>query len=81
MSDDRGHDEELTHAELRLVRLLALLRAEPAAADAGLSRSVMRSVRWQAVARGALAAIGSVGGAVADGLSLLLGRRSTGRRR
>ena len=81
MSDGAGHDDELTRAERRLVGLLALLRAEPAPADAALARSVMRSVRWQAVARSALAAIGSVGGAVADGLSLLLARRSTGRRR
>lgn len=81
MNDGRGHDDELTHAERRLVGLLALLRAEPAPADAALARAVIRTVRWQALVRGALAAIGSVGGALAEGVSLVLGSRSSGGRR
>ena len=81
MSDDAHRDDELTHAERRLVGLLALLRAQPAPpSDPHLARAVMRSVRWQALARGALEAIGTVGATVGEGLALLV-RGGAGRRR
>ena len=80
MNDERRHDEELTPAERRLAGLLGLVRAQPAPGDPELTRSVMRTVRWQVLVRGALGAIGSVGATVGEGLSLLL-RGGAGRRR
>jgi hypothetical protein len=68
--------DELSPAEERLLGLLLLLRAETRRGDAPPTELVMRAVRWQSMVRGAARALGSVVGAVADGIVLFLGLRS-----
>ena len=64
--------DELTSAEARLVRLLALLAPGPAG-DASLTRSIVRAARWQLVFRELAQVVGSVAAAVAEGVALIVG--------
>jgi hypothetical protein len=59
--------------EGRLVAYLAELRENPPPTDAALARRVHRSTRWQQAVRGPLQVIGHLSGALADGLTALLG--------
>ncbi len=72
MTDAGRSREELTPAEKRLVGLLLLLQAETRRLDASLTSSVMRRVRLQFATRALLHAIGSIAGAVADALAILV---------
>ncbi len=65
-------DEDLSPAEERLLRLLLLLQAETRRLDASLTDAVMRRARWQYAARGVARAIGTLAGAIVDGLGLVL---------
>ena len=80
MSDEVRPEEELTPAEERLVRLLLLLAAEAPRNGASLPETVVRTARWQLALRGVMQAIGDVGFALVEGLSLLLGVRNGSRR-
>ena len=81
MSDETRPDEERSPAEERVLALLAFLRAEAERDDATLVRNVMRNIQFQRTLREALAALGSLAGAVADGVAAILGlpRRPGGR--
>ena len=72
-----GHDPRRPDVdgpgEGRLVAYLEELREDPPAADPALARRVARSARWQHAVRGPLELIGHLGGALADGLAVLLG--------
>jgi hypothetical protein len=59
--------------EGRLAAYLAELREDPPQTDEALARRVKRSARWQHAARGPLQVIGHLSGALADGLTALLG--------
>jgi hypothetical protein len=59
--------------EGRLVAYLTELREDPPPTDEALVRRVHRSTRWQHAVRGPLQVIGQLGGALADGLTALLG--------
>ena len=72
MNGEHREDEPVTLAEERLLRLLASLEREDAA-DASLTQRVMRSVRWQHAVRGVVVMVGTLAGAVGDGLAVLLG--------
>ncbi len=74
MNGEHREDEPVTPAEDRLLRLLALLERDDGADD-GLTRRVMRSVRWQHAVRGVLGALGTLAGAVGEGLVVVLGMR------
>ncbi len=67
----RPPEDELTPAEERLLRLLALLQLERQDGGA-LTHAVMWRVRLQYVARGLARAVAQLAAAVADGLSLVL---------
>jgi hypothetical protein len=68
--------EGQTPAEARVRDLVQQLRgAPPSPPSTALVRRVVRTARWQRVARGALVAAGQVLGALAQGVSLLVGRR------
>jgi hypothetical protein len=77
MSDGSNGDSE-TPAEQRLLVYLDGLREHPPQPRANLVAAVMRTARWQAAARPYLAAIGSLGGAVGAGVSVLVGARGRG---
>jgi hypothetical protein len=59
--------------EGRLVAYLAELREDPPPSDEALAGRVHRSARWQHAVRGPLQVLGHLSGALADGLSVLLG--------
>ena len=65
MADD---PEDLTPAEERVRSLLGELREEPARDGEALTRSVVRTARWQRPVRRVLLALGSTAGAVATGV-------------
>jgi hypothetical protein len=71
--------EELSPAEQRLVRLLALLRAERVDAPA-LASAVVRTARWQLVVRELARSLASIAVAVVEGAGLLFGFGAQGRR-
>jgi hypothetical protein len=75
VNDDPREDAEITAAEERLLGLLLLLRPDRARLDPRFNERVMRSVHWQSAVRGVAAALGSLAGALAEGLTLLLGMR------
>lgn len=77
MSATEPPEERLTPAEERLLALLVLLRAAPAAGAPAFTQAVMRRARWQHVLRQLLEAAGTMAGALVD--ALLLGRRSGAR--
>jgi len=78
MSEEQS---ELTAVEQRLVGLLMLLSEETRRSDSALTTRVMRAVRVQFLARGAVRAIGDLAGALADGLALVFGLRARAWRR
>ena len=80
MSDEGRPEEARGAAEERLLALLALLRAEGERDDHTLVGTVMRNVRWQRTVRELLITIGSLAGAVTDGVAAILGlpRRQRG---
>jgi hypothetical protein len=65
----------MTRAEERLDEHLALLRDEPPEPSTALTVRVVRKARWQRAVRGPLVLAANLAAAVADGVSLLLGRR------
>lgn len=70
--NDEERGEELTPAEARLVRLLAVLRAE-APDGSALARAVLRTARWQLVVRGLARTVADLAFAVANGVAVLFG--------
>lgn len=77
--NDEPAAEELSPAEQRLVRLLALLRAERVDAP-GLASAVARTARWQLVVRELARSLASIAVAVAEGVGLLFGLGGQGGR-
>jgi hypothetical protein len=73
-------DEPTTPAEARVADLLATLRDEPLGSRLEPA-SVVRSARWQRVARQPLKLMGALAGAVADGLGMLARSTQGGGRR
>ena len=73
--------DDLDPAEARLARLFALLRADDERPDALTSR-VLRRARVQSALLDVVRVVGAIAGAVADGVSVVLGpeRTSRGRR-
>jgi hypothetical protein len=71
-------DDELSPAEARLVRLLALLAPAPPG-DPSLTRSVVRVARWQLLFRDFGRAVAVVAAAVADGVAVIAGPGRRGR--
>ena len=69
MADER---EELTPAEERVRDLLGELREERAPEGEELTRSVVRTARWQRPVRRALLALGSSASALATGAGATL---------
>ena len=78
MSPSDGDNE--SKGEARLRGYLAELKENPPEPDPHLTGRVTRRARWQHAARGPLQAIGLLLGAVADGLSDLLGADRGSRR-
>ncbi len=78
MSPSDGDDGN--RGEARLRDYLAELKKDPPESDPRLTGRVTRRARWQHAARGPLQAIGLLLGAVADGLSDLLGADRGSRR-
>lgn len=72
-------DDRLTPAESRLAALLGALRSEPPPPDARLTRSVMRTARWQFAARGTLLALTELAEVLLGGVATLLGVRGVRR--
>jgi hypothetical protein len=72
-------DEPTTPAEARVADLVATLRDEPLGSGLEPS-SVVRSARWQRVARQPLKLVGALAAALADGLGLLARSGGSGRR-
>ena len=70
--NEQDGTERLSPAEERLVRVMAILRAEAEAADGPIRRAVMSRLRLQLLARTLTRAIGGIAGALADGLALVL---------
>ena len=62
-------------AEDRLQEHLAVVRDDPPEPSTALTVRVVRAARWQRVVRGPLVLAAQLAAAVADGVSLLLGRR------
>lgn len=79
MTDAREPPEDMSPAEARLQRHLELLRHEVLPSLRPLTETIVRTARWQRAVRAPLAAVGSLGGALADGLRLLLSRGRRGR--
>ena len=69
MSDE---PEDLTPAEERARALLGELREEAPPDAEGLTRSVVRTARWQRPVRRALIGFGSTAGALATGVGTTL---------
>lgn len=65
--------------EGRLLGYLEELREDPPASDAAIARRVRRSARWQQAARAPLQLVGQLAGAVAAGVSALLGAKPRSR--
>ncbi|MFZ0092173.1 MAG: hypothetical protein WAL63_21920 [Solirubrobacteraceae bacterium] len=63
--------EELTPAEHALREQLQVLQGDPPSAT--LTSGIIRAARWQRSLRRPVLAIGSVGGAIIDGIRLLFG--------
>lgn len=74
MSDELDMDPE-TPAEQRLLAYLEGLRDHPPQASGDLVAAVVRTARWQAVARPYLSALGTIAGALGAGVSMLMGTR------
>jgi hypothetical protein len=70
--------EEQSPATLRLEAYLESLRDDPPQSDAHLVPRVIRRARWQRIVRAPLHAAGSLFGAIADGIAVVLGS-GTGR--
>ena len=79
MTDGPARDETLTPAEQRLLRYLLLLRLDGPRAETLPTGAVMRRARLQYALASVVRALGSLGAALLDGLSLVLGRRSARR--
>jgi hypothetical protein len=75
---DAGEDD-LTPAEERLVRLLALVRVHAEVAQTSLQHAVVHRVRWQLLSKQLAHAIAEIAGAVADGIALVFGTGSRGK--
>jgi hypothetical protein len=65
-------------AEARVSEHLALLRADGPEPPTSLVRRVVRSARWQRLARDPLRVVGMIAAAVATGVAALLGLRKRG---
>ena len=81
MSEQAPPDEPLTASEARLLALLVLLRGDGAHDDPALRATLMRTLRWQRTLRQAARAVGDLALALADGLALVAGIRTSGTRR
>lgn len=68
-------DRETTPADRRVTALVAELRQEPAEPPARLTQDVMRTARWQHLARGSLLVTTQLVGALSDGVLLALDDR------
>ncbi len=78
MSDE---PREMSHeAERRLAEHLELLRTDRRQPSLALAGRVVRTARWQRVARAPLRVIGMLAGSVLDGITRLVapGRRNRG---
>ena len=65
--------DEMTPAARRLDAYLETLRTDPPRADAALVPKIVRRARWQRTIRAPLHAAGTLLGAIADGIALLIG--------
>jgi hypothetical protein len=65
-------------AEARVSEHLALLRADGPEPPTSLVRRVVRSARWQRLARDPLRVVGMIAAAVATGVAALIGMRKRG---
>lgn len=65
--------DELTPAEHALREQLQVLQSDRTTPSAALTPRIIRAARWQRSLRRPVLAIGSVGGAIIDGIRLLLG--------
>jgi hypothetical protein len=72
---DTDDSDELTPAEQALQERLRELQADQAT-PSSLTPRIVRAARWQRTLRRPLQAIGNIGGAVIDGVRLLLGGRT-----
>jgi len=75
MPDPPGAEPEPTPVDRRLEELLDEVRASPVPEAHGLTQRVVRTARWQRGVREALASIGSLSSALAEGAVTLLGLR------
>lgn len=74
-----GPDEPsdvLSPAERRLDEHLEMLRSDAPVPPAPLVARIVHAARWQRAIRRPLVAVGTLAGAVADGVRLLLGSRT-----
>jgi hypothetical protein len=62
-------------SEQRVAEYLGELREEEPAPDDHLTRSIVRSARWQEAARTPVKAIAALTAAIGDGLALVIGGR------
>jgi hypothetical protein len=76
-----GPPSEPTAAERRLDEHLELLRAIPPEPGRALVAQTVRTARWQRAVRAPLQVAGLIAAALVDGLSRLIGQRSSGRGR
>jgi hypothetical protein len=76
VNDEARPDDQLTPSEERLLSLLLLFSADRPEADASLTDSVLRTVRWQLLVRGFARTMASLASAVGEGLGILLGIRT-----
>lgn len=74
-------DDDLLPAERRVSELLGTLRSDPPRSRADLTRSVVRTARWQAAVKPPLRAVGMLASALYDGAKLLFGTGKRDRRR
>ena len=65
--------DEANRASRKLGTYLESLRADQPRPDAGLVPGVVRKARWQRAVRAPLRAVGTLVGALADGLVVILG--------
>jgi hypothetical protein len=62
-------------SEARVAEYLGELREEPPAPDDHLTRSIVRTARWQEAVRTPVRAVAALTSALGDGLALALGLR------
>ena len=79
MTRERRRDEPLSRDEERVVALLSSLRDDAPRRDPHLTRSVLRTARWQITARRLLLVVDAVIAGAATTVGTLVGSRSADR--